>query len=69
MLWVVFISVVLSIPDHQRAGKAIGGLTLLLAAWYVVSERHRFSGPAWASHDGPAILAPRAADEEPVSGG
>jgi amino acid transporter len=69
MLWVVFISVVLSIPDHQRAGKAIGGLTLLLAAWYVVSERHRFSGPAWASHDGAAILAPRAADEEPVSGG
>jgi amino acid transporter len=69
MLWVVFISVVLSIPDHQRAGKAIGGLTLLLAAWYVVTERHRFSGPAWAANDAAAILAPRAADEEPASGG
>ena len=69
MLWVVFISVVLSIPDHGRAGKAIGGLTLLLGAWYIVSERHRFSGPAWASQNAAAIIAPRAADEEPVSGG
>jgi hypothetical protein len=69
MLWVVFISVVLSIPDHMRAGKAIGGLTLLLGAWYLVSERHRFSGPVWASRDAAAIVAPGAADEEPVSGG
>ena len=69
MLWVVFISVVLSIPDHQRAAKAIGALTLLLAVWYVMTERHRFRGPAWASNDAASILAPGPADEEPVSGG
>jgi amino acid transporter len=49
MLWVVFISIVLSIPDRMRAGKTIAGVTLLLGVWYVVSERRRFQGPAWAS--------------------
>jgi len=24
------------------------GLTLLLTVWYLVRERHRFNGPAWA---------------------
>ena len=49
MLWVIFISVVLSIPDRMRAGKTIAAVTLLLAAWYLLSERHRFQGPAWAT--------------------
>jgi amino acid transporter len=49
MLWVVFISIVLSIPDGMRTGKTIAGLTALLGAWYLVSERHRFRGPVWAS--------------------
>lgn len=48
ILWVVFITVILSIPDGMRAGKAIAGLTILLSAWFAVSERHRFRGPAWA---------------------
>jgi hypothetical protein len=69
MLWVVFISIVLSIPDDMRAGKTIGGLTLLLGAWYLVSERHRFGGPAWASRDAATAVAPGRVDEEPVSGG
>jgi amino acid transporter len=68
MLWVAFISIVLSVPDQMRAGKAIGGLTLLLAAWYLVSERHRFGGPAWASHDATTVVA-GTADQKPVSGG
>ena len=67
MLWVVFISVVLSIPDHMRAGKTMGALTVLLAAWYLVSERHRFGGPVWASQDGPAIVASDEADNAQVS--
>ncbi len=67
MLWVVFISIVLSIPDRMRAGKTIAALTLLLGMWYVVSERHRFRGPAWASV-GTAGRVP-GAREEPVSGG
>jgi amino acid transporter len=53
MGWVVFISIVLSIPDRMRAGKTIAAVTLLLGVWYLVSERHRFRGPAWASSVGP----------------
>jgi amino acid transporter len=45
--WVIFITVILSIPDNMRAGKTIAGLTILLGAWWIVSERHRFQGPAW----------------------
>ena len=30
ILWVVFITVILSIPDNMRAGKTMVGLTLLL---------------------------------------
>jgi amino acid transporter len=52
MVWVVFITAILSIPDGMRAGKTIAGLTILLGAWYVVSERHRFQGPAWARQAG-----------------
>jgi amino acid transporter len=45
--WVIFITLILSIPDNMRAGKTIAGLTILLGAWWMVSERHRFQGPAW----------------------
>jgi len=68
MLWVVFISMVLSIPDRMRAGKTIAVLTVLLGAWYLMRERHRFKGPAWASSGGTATRVGRA-HEEPVSGG
>ena len=61
MLWVAFISIVLSIPDGMRTGKTIAGLTVLLGVWYLVSERHRFRGPAWASSGVDAS----AAQEEP----
>jgi hypothetical protein len=60
MLWVIFISIVLSIPDRMRAGKTIAAVTVLLGVWYLVSERHRFRGPAWASSDGTAGLVSRA---------
>lgn len=48
IVWVVFITIILSVPDNMRAGKTMAGLTALLAAWYVLRERHRFRGPAWA---------------------
>jgi hypothetical protein len=41
---------------------------VLLGVWYLASERHRFSGPAWASSGEAAGVVPRDA-EEPVSGG
>jgi len=52
MLWVLFISIVLSIPDGMRAGKTIAGVTVLLGVWYLASERRRFKGPAWAAAAG-----------------
>ena len=45
MLWVVFISVILSLPDNMRAGKTIVAFTLLLCLWYVARERRRFPAP------------------------
>jgi amino acid transporter len=52
IVWVIFISIVLSIPDGLRAGKTMAALTALLFVWYVVSERRRFKGPAWALSGG-----------------
>ena len=49
ILWVAFISVILSVPDNGRAGKTIAAVTVLLALWYVLSERKRFAGPAWSA--------------------
>jgi amino acid transporter len=57
VLWVMFIAVILSIPDNMRAGKAILMLTILLSAWYLVAERHRFRGPAWAAPRSESALA------------
>jgi len=56
MIWVLFITVILSLPDQMRAGKAIAGLTLMLALWYVASERTRFRGPAFSLQASPAGL-------------
>ncbi|MGB2713606.1 MAG: amino acid permease [Vicinamibacterales bacterium] len=47
IVWVIFITIILSIPDNMRAGKTIAGLTILLGAWWLAAERHRFQGPAW----------------------
>src|SRR6185503_16247149 len=46
MVWVAFITSILAIPDNMRAGKTIAGLTLVLAAWYMLAERHHFRGPS-----------------------
>ena len=47
IVWVIFMTVILSIPDGARAGKAMAGLTMLLGVWFAVSERRRFRGPSW----------------------
>jgi amino acid transporter len=66
IVWVAFISVILSLPDNMRAGKAIAGLTLLLAIVYVARERKRFLGPAFLS--GAEHRATRAAEmNEPLA--
>ncbi len=49
ILWVVFISVILSLPDNGRAGKSIAAVTVLLVLWYVLRERHHFAGPSWSA--------------------
>jgi amino acid transporter len=47
ILWVIFLSVILSLPDNMRAGKSIVAVTVLLGLWYWLFERRRFEGPAW----------------------
>jgi amino acid transporter len=49
ILWVIFLSIILSLPDKMRAGKSIAAVTLLLALWYGLRERRRFKGPSWAA--------------------
>ncbi len=49
MVWVAFITMILSVPDNMRAGKAMCGLVGVLSIWYVAAERRRFRGPAWAA--------------------
>ena len=51
VLWVIFLSVILSLPDDMLTGKSIAGVTLLLALWYGLRERRRFKGPSWAAND------------------
>jgi amino acid transporter len=48
MAWVAFVAVILSLPDNYRTGKTLLGLTIALTAWYLLAERRRFQGPAWA---------------------
>lgn len=48
ILWVLFLSVILSLPDNMRAGKSMVGVLALLGLWYGLRERQRFVGPAWA---------------------
>ena len=47
IVWVVFITAILAIPDNLRAGKTIAAFAVALAAWYLAIERHRFRGPAF----------------------
>jgi amino acid transporter len=52
MIWVVFLSVILSLPDEMRAGKSILAVFVLLSLWYGLRERRRFQGPAWTGDKG-----------------
>jgi amino acid transporter len=64
ILWVVFISLILSLPDNMRTGKSILALTALLGLWYGLRERERFPGPAWAAPAGEEVAAPEVAAGE-----
>jgi amino acid transporter len=46
--WVIFLSVILSLPDNMRAGKSMVAVLAVLGLWYALRERKRFVGPAWA---------------------
>jgi amino acid transporter len=47
LIWVAFISVILSLPDQMRAGKAVVVFAALLGVFYLARERKRFPGPAF----------------------
>ncbi|HWN99841.1 MAG TPA: amino acid permease [Blastocatellia bacterium] len=51
LLWVAFISVILSLPEGMRAGKTVVAFASLLVLWYLLGERRRFRGPAWTRED------------------
>jgi len=68
ILWVIFISIILGLPDNIRAGKSIVAVTILLGLWYGLRERRRFSGPAWAATYSSESIAEPEADEPIVSG-
>ncbi len=48
IVWVVFLCIILSLPDDMRAGKAMIVLTLALGLLYVTPGKEQFSGPAWS---------------------
>ena len=48
VLWVIFLSVILSLADIINTGASILSVTIALALWYGLRERRRFKGPAWA---------------------
>src|SRR5207237_7170864 len=47
ILWVIFISIILSLPANLRAGKSMLAVTTLLGLWYGLRERRHFRGPRW----------------------
>lgn len=49
ILYVIFLCIMLSLPDNLRAGKSIVAVTVALTVWYVLRERHRFTGPKWVA--------------------
>ncbi len=48
IVWVIFLCVVLCLAD-ARTWQSMLAVTLGLALWYGLRERHRFKGPAWAN--------------------
>jgi hypothetical protein len=57
LLWVAFISVILSLPDRMRAGKAVAAFAALLAIAYLARERKRFPGPAFQTAEADPTVA------------
>jgi amino acid transporter len=49
VLWVIFLSVILSLADILRTGLSILAVTIALGLWYGLRERRRFKGPSWAA--------------------
>lgn len=56
ILWVIFLSIILSIPDKQLTGKTFVVFALLLGVWYLALERRRFKGPQWSAHEAELAL-------------
>ena len=54
IIWVAFISVILSVPDNGRAGKTVAAVAVLLVLWYLLRARHSFTGPVWSATSLPA---------------
>lgn len=51
ILWVIFLCIILSLPDNMRAGKAMIVVALALGLLYVTLGKERFPGPAWSKEE------------------
>ena len=49
VLWVIFLSAILSLADIIHTGLSILAVTIALALWYGLRERRRFKGPIWTA--------------------
>jgi amino acid transporter len=65
ILWVIFLCVILSLPDGMRAGRSLAAVAVALGLWYGLRERRRFPGPAWAARAGGAAVAAAEVDSRP----
>ena len=65
ILWVIFLCVILSLPDGMRAGRSLAAVAVALGLWYGLRERRRFPGPAWAARAGGAAVATAEVDSRP----
>jgi amino acid transporter len=66
LVWVAFISVILSLPDQMRAGKSVVVFAALLGLFYMARERRRFPGPAFQVGEADDRLPP-ANPSEPLA--
>ncbi len=61
IVWVVFITVLFSIPPNELAGLTMVGLGVILFLYWQLSQKHHFQGPrkAGAVDMGEAVASPR----------
>jgi amino acid transporter len=45
--WTAFICLIMVMPPNELAGKSVGAVAVILAAYYFLRARRTFQGPSW----------------------